>query len=255
MAKAIELPNGRKWRTQTAALEHFKAMLGRYGDNAIIDDRMDHDDLVALLERYDSVATDSPSKIGPGVDSFLRRRNVGEGYSTPGFWVRRVDGSETDFSYIWAVKGEPKSNAQEFYDACREAVGADLAAAKRRHFREHGDADGRVPCELTGNPITIDEAHLDHAYPTFGHLVVTFRAARGWQHGVPDGVLSKPADGQTTTTFVDRDAAEAFRVFHHASALMRIVARHRNLAMAASQRRPRVRLPVSLPAGGLGDCR
>lgn len=246
MAKSIDLPNGRSWKTQRAALEHFRTMLGRYGDNAMIEDREDHDDLVALLERYDSVVTDSPSKIGSGVDGFMRRRNVGEGYSTPGFWVRRVDGSETDFSYIWAVKGEPKSNAQEFYDACREAVGGDLAAAKRRHFREHGDAEGRVPCELTGNLITIDEAHLDHAYPTFGHLAVTFRAARGWQHGVPEGVLSMPADGQITTTFVDRAVADAFRAFHHGAALLRIVARHRNLAMAASQRRPKVRTPVVL---------
>ena len=40
---------------------------------------------VALLERYDSVETDSPSKIGPGVDSFFRRQNPGQGFSCPGF--------------------------------------------------------------------------------------------------------------------------------------------------------------------------
>jgi hypothetical protein len=246
MAKIIELPNGRRWETQSAALTHFKAMLGRYADNEAVEDYADHDDLVALLERYDGVVTDQPTKIGAGVESFFRRRNAGVGYSTPGFWVCRSDGSETDFSYIWAVKGQPKSQAEELYDACRVSVAADLVAAKKQHFKEHGDTEGRVPCEITGKLVTIERAHLDHAYPSFGHLVVTFRAARGWQHAVPEGILTKPADGQTFTTFVDPVMAQLFRDFHHRAATMRITESKANLAMAAGQRRPKVRHPVLL---------
>jgi hypothetical protein len=76
------------------------------------------------------------------------------------------------------VKGDPKSNAQEFYDACRGAVAGNLLAAKKRHFETHGDGAGRVPCDLSGGLVSFAEAHLDHAYPTFGQLVVSFRAAR-----------------------------------------------------------------------------
>ena len=246
MAKPVQLTNGRTWPTQGAALAHFKAMLARYDDEQTVEDRSDHEDLLAVLERYDAVILDGPSKIGPGVDLFLRRQNRGEGYSTPGFWVRRVDGSETDFSYISAVKGTPKSPTQEFYDACRAAVAADLKAAKRRHFATHGDELGRVPCELTDVLVTIDQAHLDHAYPTFGQLVLSFRAARGWQHEVPAGILSLPADSQSTTTFVDPLVAQAFRAFHHAAAMLRIVSGTRNLSMSAGQRRPKIRRPVLL---------
>lgn len=246
MAKVINLPNGRSWKTQTAALAHFKDMLARHSDDQIVEDRLDHDDLVALLERYDAVITDSPAKIGSGIEHFFRRRNVGEMYSTPGFWVHRTDGTDTDFSYIGAVKGEPKSNAQEFYDACRGAVAADLLAAKKRHFEIHSDGTGRVPCDLSDELILFREAHLDHAYPTFGQLVVSFRAARGWQHGVPVGVLTPPADAQTTTTFLDVSAAEAFRQFHQGAATLRVVSRARNLAMAAGQRRPKIKRPVQL---------
>ncbi|WP_213742233.1 DCL family protein [Bradyrhizobium sp. dw_411] len=246
MAKSINLPNGRSWKTQTTALAHFKDMLARHSDNEVVEDRSDHDDLVALLERYDAVITDSPAKIGSGVEHFFRRRNVGEGYSTPGFWVHRTDGTDTDFSYISAVKGQPKSNAQEFYDACRGAVAADLLTAKKRHFETHGDEAGRVPCDLSDELITFAEAHLDHAYPTFGQLVVSFRAARGWQHGVPVGVLSPPADAQITTSFVDTSAAEAFRQFHRGAATLRIVSRERNLAMSAGQRKPKIKRPVQL---------
>lgn len=247
MAKPVQLSNGRAWPTQGAALAHFKAMLARYDDEQIVEDRVDHEDLVALLERYDAVIVSGPSKIGPGVDSFLRRQNRGETYSTPGFWVRRTNGSETDFSYIAAVKGIPKSGAQEFYDACRAAVAADLKAAKRKHFKTHGDELGRVPCDLTDKLITIDQAHIDHAYPTFGQLVLSFRAARGWQHEAPRSTLSLPADMQNATTFADPAVEDAFRDFHHAAAILRIVSRTENLAMSAGQRKPKIRRPVLLP--------
>ncbi|MCP3379995.1 DCL family protein [Bradyrhizobium sp. CCGUVB4N] len=246
MAKSVSLPNGRFWKAQTAALDHFKDMLRRYADEETVEHYLDHDDLVALLERYDAVIIDGPTKIGRGIDYFFRRQNAGQGFSTPGFWVRRVDGSETDFSYIQAVKGQPKSDAQEFYDACRAAVAADLLAAKKRHFTAFADSTGRVPCDLTGELLAFPDAHLDHAYPTFGQLVITFRAARGWQHGAPKGTLTLPADAQTTSTFVDSAVAQAFRLFHHGAATLRIVARHRNLSMAAGQRRPRVKLPVQI---------
>lgn len=87
MAKTIKLQNGRLWKTQTAALAHFKDMLARYTDEEVVESRADHDDLVALLERYDAVIVEGPSKIGEGVDYFFRRRNRFEGFSTPGFWV------------------------------------------------------------------------------------------------------------------------------------------------------------------------
>jgi hypothetical protein len=243
--KTIELPNGKVWATQTEAMAHFKAMLHRYADNETVEDWSDHDDLVALLERYDGVISDDPSKIGPGIEHFFRRRNVGTGFSTPGFWVRRIDGSETDFSYPSAVRGEPKSHQQEFYDACRNAVAADLLAAKKSHFQLHGDADARVRCDLTDALITFGEAHLDHAYPTFGQLVVSFRAANGWQQGVPIGILSLPDDAQTTTKFVDLEVADRFRAFHRGAAMVRVVARSQNLAMAARQRRPKIRRPLN----------
>jgi uncharacterized protein DUF3223 len=248
MAKAITLSNGRSWKTQAAALAHFKEMLRRHADNQVVEGRDDHDDLLALLERYDAVITHGPAKIGSGVEYFLRRRNVGENFSTPGFWVHRTDGTDTDFSYIDAVKGQPKSNAQEFYDACRGAVATDLLAAKKRHFETHGDSSGRVPCDLSDELISFAEAHLDHAYPTFGQLVVSFRAARGWQHGVPAGILTPPADAQTATSFLDASVVDAFRRFHSGAATLRIVSRARNLAMSAGQRRPRIKRPVHLEA-------
>lgn len=166
----------RTWRTKAAALNHFKAMLARHTDGAVVEDRNDREDLVALLERYDEAITDGPSKTGTGIDYFTRTRNNFNGYSTPSFWVHRTDGTATDFSYISGVNGQPKGLSREFYDACRAAVQDDLIAAKRRFFNEHGDEQGCVPCEITGTHIGFEDAHLDHAWPP---------SARSWPHSAP----------------------------------------------------------------------
>lgn len=236
------------WKTQAAALQHFKQMLARYADEQVIDDAQDHDDLIALLERYDEVITDGPAKVGVGVECVFRRRNIGEGWSTPSFWVRRIDGSETDFSYIQAIKGVPRGDSADFYSACRAAVELDLLAAKKRFFAEHPDKDehGFVPCEITGEMIKFDTAHLDHAYPTFNQIVVMFKAARGWSHGIPAGVITPAQDGQARATFVDPHLAQSFRDLHHAVAVLRVIHRQANLAMAGRQRVPKIKYPVKL---------
>lgn len=247
MAKQrIALSNGRIFPTKTATRDHFRAILHAYADGSEIIDPAHHDDLAALLERYDNTVTAEPnSKIGSGIVRFERRRNTGAGYSTAGFWVVRTDGSDTDFSFYTAIDGRPKRRAQEFADACRGAVAADLIEAKRRHFKVHGDAEGRVVCEVTGNLITADEAHLDHAYPAFGHMVVMFRATQGWHEDIPDGVLSQPQDRQTTTHFADSAIAARFKAFHHNAALLRVIERGANLAQAAKQRVPKVKRPIA----------
>ena len=113
MAKSVTLRNGRSWTTQTAARRHFKLMLARYEDGDVITGSEDHDDLLALLVRYDMLELSEQSKLGTGIERFERHLNRGEGYSSSGFWAVRTDGTETDFSYITAVKGAPKSVAQQ----------------------------------------------------------------------------------------------------------------------------------------------
>jgi hypothetical protein len=239
--KPIVLGNSREFRSQQAAEDHFRNILRLYPDGGLVNDPAHHSDLAALLERYDDMITSEPEpKIGPGIDHFERRLNVGPGYATPSFWVARTDGSATDFSFYTAIRGEPKPRAQEFSDACRAAVAGDLAEAKRRHFALHADESGRVACELTGELISVEAAHLDHAYPTFGQIVVMFRAAQGWHEKIPDGVLTAPADRQTTTRFLDPALAEKFRQFHHRGALLRVVSKAANLSLAAKQRVPTV---------------
>ena len=245
MAKPVVIGT-RCFRTQRGALDHFKAVLHRYKDGQNISIQEDHNDLVALIERYDQVleAVGEPTKGDGQIGHFERRLNTGTGWSSSGFWVVREDGNATDFSYIDAVKGKPKGRSQDFYSACRQAVALDLIQAKKQAFVQYGDEQGRIECELSGTLVTIDEAHLDHAWPNFSHLVSGFRAAKGWSREIPDGIVSTPADGQTTATFLDSEVANTFRGYHHDQAILRILSQKANLQTASQARRPRVARPV-----------
>lgn len=246
MAKPITFSNGRSWKTQSEALNHFKQMLNKYAEEETVEDRADHDDLVFLLERYDEVIVEGPSKIGCGISEFFIRMNTGEGWQTRSFWVRRDDGSETDWSYISAVKGKCKTRAAEFYDACRVAVESDLLKAKKDFFNTYADSEGMVICELTQKPMSFADAHLDHAYTTFNQIVLTFRASLKWSREIPDGILTLPKDAQVRTYFVDSKLAEDFKEYHHSVATLRVIHREKNLSMAGTQRKPKIKRPIRI---------
>lgn len=116
MAKPVEI-GPRSFRIQKSALDHYKALLHRYQDGDRISDPVDHANLVALIERYDPTL-DQVGKPGKGcgqIGHFERRLNTGTSWSNSGFWVVRLDGSATDFSYIWAVNGLPGGRPKDFY--------------------------------------------------------------------------------------------------------------------------------------------
>lgn len=105
VTKSVSLPNGRYWRTQGEAMDHFRGMLARSTLGERVVDANDHSDLEALLAVYDSVLpAGAETKWGAGVDFFSKQRNRGEGWSSEGFHVHRIDGTQIDFSYKEAVR-------------------------------------------------------------------------------------------------------------------------------------------------------
>lgn len=233
---AITLTNGKTWASQKTAKAHFRDILHAYTNGGVVDDAGHHDDLVALVARFDAVLPVQERKGSAGIARFERRLNTGTGFATPGFWLVRPNGEATDFSYLRAVEGRGKSQDLEFADACRRAIAGDVDAFMREQFA--GSRDGVVVCGLTGAPITQAEAHVDHEDPSFGSIILSFRKAQGWGSVVPPGVLTAGADAQTTTTFVGAVDEAAFRAFHQAHARLRVVSATANLARAAGQRRP-----------------
>lgn len=244
--KPVVLSNGRKWASRDAALEHFRNLRDRYELETPIADPNDHDDLCALLDRFDSGNSSGPSKIGCGISHFKTRENYANGGKTIGFWVVRTDLSETDFSFVKAVSLPPADPDAEFVDACRESVYEMVAAAKDSHFATFSDSNGRVPCEVTGELLTNFEARLDYAPTGFRDIVWGFRVAQGWETAVPHGIVTVGADAQTITTFIDIKAMGLFRAFHSQNASLRIVAKSLSQSRIVSTRSNAIRQPVRL---------
>lgn len=246
MAIPVTLSNGKSWPSHKAALAHFQQMLERYSDDQAVDDAQDHDDLAALIERYDLAINAGTPKAGTGIDHFERRRYGGESFSIVGFWVVHTRGDATDFSYAVAVRAQPRSDAVQFTRACQTAVQPFMLAAKNRAYELYGDDLRRVPCELTGRPVTFEEGHLDHVGMSFAQIVVSFRAIRGWSRGIPEGTITAYSDIQVVTAFAEPAMADAFAKYHNAIAKLRIVSKSAKVSTAAGRRQPKVQRPVQL---------
>ena len=96
---SVSLSNGRNWPKKGDAIDHFKAMLGRYSDGSRVADPTDHCDLAALLQVYDSVLDAGQlTKAGVGVSHFERRKDRDHPGHTSCFFVVRTDGTSIDFS-------------------------------------------------------------------------------------------------------------------------------------------------------------
>lgn len=213
-------------------------MLGRYRNGDTINEQ-DFQFLLNLLQRH----PEARDKIGCGVKRFFKARVISKG--TDCFWLEREDGTSTDFSFKSCVAGKGKSLDQEFAEACREAVQPELDAAKKAHFQQHGNADGKVPCEVSGELVAIYESHLDHKKPmTFEVIVKTFIAAN--KLTITRGMLSIPTDAQYVTIFVDEEIRRRFIDYHRSVCALRIVAAKANLSLGGSERITKPKRPVVL---------
>jgi hypothetical protein len=244
--KPVTLSNGREWPSRDAAIEHFRSLRDRYPIEKSIDDPIDHDDLCALLERFDATFSTGPSKIGCGISHFVTRENFANGGRTIGFWVVRIDQTETDFSFIKAVTLLPTNPDSEFVDACRDSVREQISDAKDAEFATSSEADVRLPCEITGEPLTNFAARLDYAPSEFRDIVWAFRVAEGWETAIPPGIVTKPADAQTTTTFVDIDAMVRFRQFHARHAQLRLIAKSIGRSRVLATKSAPIKRPIRL---------
>lgn len=217
----------RVFPTQVSAISFFSQMLARYspGERPNEEDQLD---LAALFERHPEYVL----KMGVGLSHYEVMRSD---HGSNCFRLVRTDRSGTDIGIIHAVRGAPPPRKSEVSRAFRWAVRIDLFNARDDFFKQHRDADGRVPCAVTKALIGRDEAHMDHLPPmTFEVLVTTFLAHRGLDVGsVP---LTEPKDDQFSPEIADDALRAAFCDWHHRMAKLDIVAKGVNLRQATPNR-------------------
>jgi hypothetical protein len=213
--------------TKKDATEHFRKILYRYEIGKCIPEP-DANELAALIERH----PEADQKIGVGIAYFTTHVTP---YNNRAFLIVRADGSSTDFSFLKCLDDKAPSILSEVVKALRAEVDEDIRRAKAAYFAEHADAEGKVPCPLTGKLVTINEADADHAEPyRFQTLAITFLKANRIE--LSAGLITAPADNQYQRRLLDRNLASEWIAFHHDLACIRIVERSINIAGAHKSR-------------------
>lgn len=203
---------GRFWfRTKKDAKSRARDILHRPVRNVYLDGE-DLEYLRALIGGH----PDSEALIGPGISGVY----VGTNYcNAPGFYVRRVDGTEAAFSYRDCL-GTGKSHKAKVLDALRHVSDRQTYQFKQDTFRE-----GMV-CPVTRVPLEWgSDLHVDHVYPQFSEIARRYVEAFGGYSKIPLDPVKVPGEP-------DRLAYphnDRFAEYHRQVAVLRLVHRSGNL--------------------------
>lgn len=218
--------NGIEFRTQSDLVEYVRAILRRYSGDC---EALDADDFVFMLALlgYHPEARD---KIGCGVESMYVADNpIYPGPKSRGFHVRRLDGTETDFSYRECIQATPHD--RKVIAAMRAAVEPDTIAFKQAAFDAAG---GLVRCPDTGALLSFTTAHVDHKAPlTFDKLVRAFLCTEGFQF---DEIALVPSgDNQYQDQLADDGIRQRWIAYHRSHAELEVVSMTANLSLRKKQ--------------------
>lgn len=171
--------------------------------------------ILSVLENHGN----AEGKIGCGVSSFQVQA---DGYGHRCFWLTRVDGSRTYFSYLWCFK-KPPGPEQRARLAFRCEVQDQVIAFKKFVFA----SAAAVRCACSGVEISWPEAHVDHE-PPFHVLRDSFLAQAGAM-SLAEVAVQPWREGEHRYLFVDRALAAAWSSYHAAYARLRVISAEENL--------------------------
>ncbi|MCL2724188.1 MAG: DCL family protein [Polyangiaceae bacterium] len=201
--------------TKKKLSEHCSSILRKYSLNDDVNDD-DAAFLHSLLERH----PERDQKVGVGVRRFFVGPND---YGRKCFWLERVDGTKTDFSFMACIT--PPRHEDDVRQALRSLIEKQIIAFRDRAFA----VIRHVPCAITGELVTTDDAHVDHQPPTtFDELVKRFLAERSMTFG--DVAIVPTADGDTVCRLVDDALARAWMAFHEENAVLQIATKRANFS-------------------------
>lgn len=201
------------------ALAAVQAVRNRYKPGERVSDPEDEAFLHDLLDKH----YDADQKRGAGIDHFQVRRTT---KGSVGFHIIRTDGSDTDFSFMVCLDGEP-SQRQNLLATMRDAVKWQVIAVKNKAFEEAGE-ERLVTCALTGDLVAEDEVHVDHFDPDFIDLATHYVSAQGGWDAFP---LLNGLDNTVGSVFADDTQREAWESYHQEHANLRVISIQANLSL------------------------
>ncbi|TXH46397.1 MAG: DUF3223 domain-containing protein [Desulfurellales bacterium] len=213
--------NGESFKTKKELQDRVRSILWAYRHGDIVN-MFDAPFLTELFGMHPSAV----QKIGCGIAAIEVRRNPVY-TNTQGFWIIRLDGSETDISYLECLTETP--HHKRFERACRVAVEPSIIKFKQQAFDAAG---GKLRCPFTGDWLSFAGAHVDHIAPkTFQSMLADFVR----KHGIDVEsvkVNGKCVDGAIQDTLDNAGLEQSWIQYHDALADLRVVSRTGNLSHA-----------------------
>lgn len=208
-----QIIGGYPYPTKESVRERCRRII-EASSGATVEDRYEFAFLCDLFGRHPHAA----QKIGQGIDAILVRPVPP--YNNLGFYLRRVDGSETDISFRQCVSA--RTDDADLYGALRRAVDDQVIAFKNESF----DGKFTLLCPYTGEMLFPTHCHVDHRPPK------TFKAlADRWIKlvGGHDRVRIASGDGDVGSRLIDGGQLVSWRSYHGGQADLRIVSPTANL--------------------------
>lgn len=167
------------------------------------------------------------NKIGCGIQSFTVVRDD-VWCNSRHFAIVRIDGSKVGFSYKVCISN--KSHKQMVVKALRTAVVPQVLRAKSLAFEETPD----LVCIFTGEALTRDNCHVDHAPPdTFASLVDRWMAK---ENLVFDQIPISPSkSNEYTNVLSQKEQLDSWLKFHLENARLRIISVEANLRIVGKE--------------------
>lgn len=202
----------REFSTKATATQACREILYSYRPGDTVSD-LDHVEfLAALLDLHPHAGI----KRGPGVATFQVEPNE---YGKVCFWLTRVDGTRTDWSFIQCLRPTPP--AAERLNAFRSAVVGQILAFK-------DTVSFPCACPITGEELLVDTCHVDHVVP-FKALVELFLAGEGV--ALLDVKVRPHGDGDSRDELADLVLLSRWQIYHASNAQLRAVSRTANLSV------------------------
>ena len=196
---------------KTQIKDYVNRLVGRYETEVDLSAE-DFDFMLTLLLSHEN----STEKIGPGVKRMWLQSTR---YGNKCFWLERLDGTKTDFSYYKCLTAS--NDHSDYLKACRKAIEPLVIGVRDSVF---GDRD-KICCPILGIQITRHESHVDHYPHQFIDLAKEFFISQNKKIEVDHG------DGRIGVIFKDKDMEKSWVEFHEKHASLRVISEKANLQL------------------------
>ncbi|WP_353930910.1 DCL family protein [Okeanomitos corallinicola TIOX110] len=216
MAKPVTIGNI-TFSSHESAKKYIQAIVSHYDQGS----RLENNDFIFVSDLL-LLHPESDQKIASGIKAIFVDLDA-QYHKNKCFYIERMDGSITDFSWISCIKG--RNIRKEIFDAFRNAVTDQIKEFRISILKND------VICPYSNEKLNHKNSHVDHVQPlTFYTLVLKFLESESIS--LVDVKISEPEDNQFTAVLIDLEFKKKWQNYHKENAQLRLISQSANLSEA-----------------------